>query len=68
MTAKIIVVVLLFAVMASLAAAMFFLVRDKGRGTRSTKALLVRAVLSTVVLLALAVAFHLGAIEPGAPR
>lgn len=63
MTARIIVIVLLLLVMASLAAGMVFLVRDKGRGGRSTKALLVRAVLSTVVLLALALIWALGALD-----
>ena len=65
MTAKLIVVALLVAVMISLGAGMFFLVRDRGRSQRSSKALLVRVLLSTVVLLALALAFGLGAIDPG---
>lgn len=64
MMSRIIVIALLATVLASLAAGMYFLVNDRGRGTRSGKALLVRAVLSTVVLIALVVAFGLGMLDP----
>jgi hypothetical protein len=51
-------------VVVSLAVGMVFLVADKGRSNRSAKALTLRVLLSSVVLLALAVAFMFGAIQP----
>ena len=62
--AKIVVIILLIAVVVSLAVGMVFLVADKGRSNRSAKALTVRVILSSVVLAALAIAFVLGAIQP----
>ncbi len=64
MIAKIIVILLLIGVMISLGFGMFYLVRDKGQSGRSAKALTVRVILSSVVLIALAIAFLIGAIQP----
>ncbi|MDX1519894.1 MAG: twin transmembrane helix small protein [Gammaproteobacteria bacterium] len=61
---KIVVIALLVIILASLASAMFFLVKDKGRGDRTAKSLTFRIVLSVLLFLLLLVGFRLGWIKP----
>ncbi|MBK7765399.1 MAG: twin transmembrane helix small protein [Sulfuritalea sp.] len=58
---RIIVVLMLIAIVASLGSALFFVYRDRGQGkTRAVKALTVRVGLSLVLFLLLMVAYRLG--------
>ena len=60
------VLVILFAIfiVASLFSALYFLVKDKGRGERTVRALTVRVVLSLMLFALLMLGFHFGFI-PG---
>jgi Protein of unknown function (DUF2909) len=60
MLMKIIAVVLLLAVVASLFSGLYFLQKDKGNSTRAVKALTVRVVLSLTVFLFLMVSYYFG--------
>ena len=64
MLAKIIIVVLLLAIVASLLSAGFFLVKDSAGSRRMVKALTLRVGLSIALLLFLIVAFLAGWIHP----
>ena len=44
----------------SLFSALYFLIRDKGRSTRTVKALTIRVVLSIVLFVLLVLSFHFG--------
>ena len=58
---RIIVVLLLIAILASLGSALFFVYRDRGQGkTRAVQALTLRVGLSFVLFLLLMVAYRLG--------
>lgn len=58
---RIIVVLMLIAIVASLGSALFFVYRDRGQGkTRAVQALTVRVGLSLVLFLLLMVAYRLG--------
>ena len=58
---RIIVVLMLIAIVASLGSALVFIYRDRGQGkTRAVKALTVRVGLSLVLFLLLMVAYRLG--------
>lgn len=61
---KIVVIVLLIAVVASLFSGLFFVYRDKGDSNRAVVALTVRIVLSLVVFLVLVGSYFLG-LTPG---
>ena len=61
---KIIIVVLLGLVVLSLGAGMFSLVRDGGDSNRTVKFLTIRIALSIVTFLFIALAFHMGWIQP----
>ena len=61
---KIIVIVGLIAVVASLFSALYFLYRDRGHGTRMVKALALRVALSASLVVFLVVAYKLGWIAP----
>lgn len=50
---KFVVILFLVLIVASLGSALFFLIRDKGRGTRTVKALAVRIGLSLLLFLML---------------
>ena len=50
---KIVIIILLLAVVASLFSGLFFIYKDKGQSDRAVKALTVRIVLSIVVFLLL---------------
>jgi hypothetical protein len=64
MPARILVIALLIAIVASLGSAMFYLVRDRGSGTRTVRALTVRIGLSVFLFLLLFVFYWLGWIQP----
>jgi protein-S-isoprenylcysteine O-methyltransferase Ste14 len=61
---KIIIVLLLLAVLVSLASGMFFLVQDEGESDRTVKSLTVRITLSIVLFLMLVVGYFTGMIRP----
>ena len=61
---KIVVVVGLVAVIASLFSALYYLYHDKGQGTRMVKALALRVALSAALVVFLVVSYHLGWIAP----
>lgn len=61
---KIVVVILLLAIFASLTGGLAFLVRDKGRTDRTVKSLTLRIVLSVLLFLLLIVGFATGLIAP----
>ena len=64
MLAKIILVVLLLAIVASLFSGLFFLMKDDSRERRVLTALKVRVGLSIALLIFLALAFSQGWLEP----
>ncbi len=62
---KIVVIVLLLAVVASLFSGLFFVYRDKGDSNRAVVALTVRIVLSLVVFLVLVGSYFFGLMPGG---
>ena len=64
MPARILVIALLIAIIASLGSAMFYLVRDRGSGTRTVRALTIRIALSVGLFVLLFVLYWLGLIQP----
>ena len=65
---KIIIVIALVAIVASLFSALVFLYRDRGHGTRMVKALAIRVALSIGLFAFLMIAFRMGWISPGGLR
>jgi len=65
MLLKIIVIVMLALIVASLFSALVFLFKDKGRGKRTAQALTWRIGLSITLFLMLMAGFHFGIIPPG---
>lgn len=61
---KIIVLVGLVAVIASLFSALYYLYRDRGHGERMVKALAIRVALSALLVLLLVVSYKMGWIAP----
>jgi len=61
---KIIIVLLLLAVLVSLASGMFFLVQDEGESDRTVKSLTVRITLSIALFLMLIIGYFTGMIRP----
>ncbi|MFN0159613.1 MAG: twin transmembrane helix small protein [Burkholderiales bacterium] len=61
---KIVVVILLLLVLASLASAMFFLVKDGGRTKRTVRALTLRISLSVLLFAFLILGYKMGWIVP----
>jgi hypothetical protein len=61
---KIIVILFLVFIVASLFSALYFLIRDKGQGERTVRALTVRVVLSVTLFALLMLGFYFGFI-PG---
>ena len=61
---KIIIILLFFAVLGSLASAMVFLVKDKGETNRTAKALTYRISISVFIFVLLILAYFAGYIEP----
>jgi hypothetical protein len=64
MLARIIVLTLLVGIVASLGSALFYLVRDRGSGSGTVRALTVRIGLSVFLFLMLFVLYWLGLIQP----
>ena len=56
--------VMIFFILASLGAGLYYLVKDQGKTRRTVRALSVRIILSFVLFAALLIAFALGWIEP----
>ena len=61
---KFVVILFLAFIVASLGSALYFLIKDKGQGERTVKALTVRVVLSVVLFALLMLGFYFGLI-PG---
>ena len=61
---KIIIIVGLVAVVASLFSALYYLYRDRGHGERMVKALAIRVALSATLVLFLVVSYKMGWIVP----
>ncbi|MGH1537833.1 MAG: twin transmembrane helix small protein [Gammaproteobacteria bacterium] len=61
---KIIIILLFFAALGSLASAMVFLVKDKGETNRTAKALTYRIGISIFIFVLLFLAYLAGYIEP----
>jgi hypothetical protein len=57
---RIVVVVVLLLIFASLGMALFYLYRDRSGGTRMVKALAIRVALSATLLIFLVVSYELG--------
>ncbi|MCB1918592.1 MAG: twin transmembrane helix small protein [Candidatus Competibacteraceae bacterium] len=64
MLIKIIVVVMLLLILASLGSGLFFLISDRGRSPRTVKALTVRIALSIGLFILLMIAYATGLIKP----
>ncbi len=61
---KIIVVLILFVILISLASGLVFLIRDKGKSDRTVKSLTLRIVLSIALFILLFVGYTAGLIKP----
>ncbi len=61
---RIIVVAFLFIILSSLASALFYLVKDKGKSDRTVQALTVRISLSLVLFLLLMAGHYFGILPP----
>ena len=59
-TVKILVILFLVFIVASLGSALYFMVKDKGQGERTVKALTVRITLSMVLFALLMLGFYFG--------
>ena len=59
---KIVVILFLVFIVGSLFSALYFLVRDKGQGTRTVKALTVRVALSVILFALLMLGVYTGVI------
>jgi len=59
---KIVVILFLVFILGSLFSALYFLVRDKGQGERTVKALTVRITLSVVLFVLLMLGYYSGVI------
>jgi hypothetical protein len=59
---RLLVLLFLAFIVASLGSALYFLVKDRGRGTRTVKALTVRVVLSVALFALLMLGFYTGLI------
>jgi putative copper export protein len=64
MTLKTLIVGILIVILISLGSGLFFLIRDKGRSTRTAKALTVRIILSLGLIILLLVAYATGLVAP----
>lgn len=64
MSAKLVVVAIFIGVLASLASALLYLVKDRGQSERTVRALTVRVCVSIGLLVLLVVLWALGFIQP----
>jgi hypothetical protein len=67
MLSKIIVVLFLLAIVASLGSGLFYLVSDKGSSDRTVRALTVRISLSILLFVLLMLGYLTGLLQPHAP-
>lgn len=67
MLLKIAIVLMLLLIVASLFSALFYLVKDKGTGERTAKALTIRIALSLTLFLLLMLGYYTGVIGQHAP-
>lgn len=61
---KLVLIILLFAIVASLASGLWFLTKDDQGGTRVLKALKIRVALSAILIAFLILGYYLGWISP----
>lgn len=61
---KALIILLLLAVLGSLFSAMFFLIRDKGKGKQTVISLTARVVLSITLFVMLCIGYFTGIIKP----
>lgn len=59
---RIIVILFIVIIFASLGSALFYMIRDKGTTERTAKALTIRVALSVILFLLLMLGFHFGLI------
>jgi len=64
MLPRLIIIVVLIAILASLFSGMYFMVHDRGQSTRNVKALSIRIGLSLLLFALLIVAYLTGIIQP----
>jgi hypothetical protein len=64
MLTKIVIIFILFAVIFALGLSLYFMVKDGGRGMRTTKALTWRIILTIILISFILVAYHQGWIHP----
>ena len=64
MLPRIIIVLVLVAILASLFSGMYFMVKDRGSSTRNVKALSIRIGLSLLLFVLLLIAYLTGLIKP----
>lgn len=57
---RLLVLVFVAFILFSLFSALYFLIKDRGRSTRTVKALTIRVVLSIVLFVLLVLSFHFG--------
>ncbi|SCY75268.1 Protein of unknown function [Nitrosospira sp. Nl5] len=60
---KIVVVLFLFFILASLASALYYMIKDKGQGTRAVRSLTLRISLSMLLFALLMLGTYLGFIQ-----
>jgi len=65
---KILIIILLIAILVSLASGMFFMVRDKGKTRRTVTSLTYRITISIVLFVLLFVGYATGLIKPHGVR
>jgi hypothetical protein len=61
---KIVVAIAFILILGSLASALFFLMRDKGKSDRTVKALAMRVGFSIALFMLILIAYRLGYIQP----
>jgi len=61
---KIVVAIAFILILGSLASALFFLMRDKGKSDRTVKALAMRVGFSITLFILILIAYRLGYIQP----
>ena len=59
---RIVVILFIIVILLSLGSALFYMIRDRGQGERTAKALTVRIVLSVLLFLMLIIGFQTGLI------
>jgi hypothetical protein len=65
---KIVIIVALVAIVASLFSALYYMYQDRGHGTRMVRALAIRVGLSICLVAFLVLSYRLGWIAPGGVR